>query len=304
MNINFNRYFAVCERRQGLRIGFAVCGQRQGLRALDLRQLFEKSWTKTFLFGVGFFLGIVGNFDFCGLFLFLAQLYFSVIRSEHRNLQIYSQCTAYRRNLLNITAKPAIIAATTQKIPNTKGKFSPAFFKRRRRSRARSPCRRPQTANPPCRRIRKFFLFMNKRFFYGKNIRENVMLRKEAGCAVKISFFEIANFIASFFAAIVIFFLMGLIAANGEEIFESGSLIYFSQDGDRLNFFGETVEISKNDAEKILSFPKKSVDASIAVFPQTVQNFLQRLCGVLIKDFGDFFGKLTEYAISFALIGS
>lgn len=121
---------------------------------------------------------------------------------------------------------------------------------------------------------------------------------------MKISFFEVANFIASFFAAIVIFFLMGLIAANGEEIFESGSLVYFSQDGEYLNFLGETVEISKSDAEKILSFPKKSVSASLAPFPQTAKNFLQRLCGVLIKDFGDFSRKLTEYAISFALVGS
>lgn len=121
---------------------------------------------------------------------------------------------------------------------------------------------------------------------------------------MKISFFEIANFIASFFAAIVIFFLMGLIAANGEEIFESGSLVYFSSDGEYLNILGETVEISKSDVEKILSFPKKSVKALFAPFPQTVKNFLKRLCDVLIKDFGNFSGKLTRYAISFALIGS
>ncbi|MBR3996216.1 MAG: hypothetical protein IKI97_13190 [Clostridia bacterium] len=83
---------------------------------------------------------------------------------------------------------------------------------------------------------------------------------------------EIVGFILSGVVALI-FFGVALVVAMTLNNSADKPAVYFSEDGDVLHFFGETLYISENSLKKISAYPGRASEFCISFMPQTLKRY-------------------------------
>ena len=83
---------------------------------------------------------------------------------------------------------------------------------------------------------------------------------------------EIAGFILSGVVALI-FFGVALVVAMTLNNSADKPAVHFSEDGDVLHIFGETLYISQDSLKKISSYPGKASAFCISFMPQTLKRY-------------------------------
>ena len=80
------------------------------------------------------------------------------------------------------------------------------------------------------------------------------------------------SLVLSCFGGIFVFVVLFMISAGSINAEENYGHIFFSDDGETLSFFGETLNFSRSDMERILSYPARSASFCADFLPQSLQN--------------------------------
>lgn len=101
-------------------------------------------------------------------------------------------------------------------------------------------------------------------------------------------------FFFSLIAALLIFGITCLVIMKAAGLMSDPSPIYFSEDGEMLNFFGETLYISENAVDNILSYPGKALNFGLSFMPESIE----RPARFFLDAFSQSFGEFTDFTVN------
>jgi len=118
---------------------------------------------------------------------------------------------------------------------------------------------------------------------------------------------NIRNFIrvlVSCLTAALIFCILGIAVINANAKTDSGKVVFFSEDGSILRFFGETVYISQDTADMLYSLPGRSARLCLSFVPQTIERSVCAAFSHLVQSGKSFFGYVGDGIFTFLSSGT
>ncbi len=85
------------------------------------------------------------------------------------------------------------------------------------------------------------------------------------------------SFISSCVSTVFVFVLLWMLCSGIGDSVGKEKAIFFSEDGSVLNFFGETLYISRDTTEKVLQYPSKAAKFCISFLPNSVNSAAEDL---------------------------
>ena len=103
----------------------------------------------------------------------------------------------------------------------------------------------------------------------------------------------ISSFIVSSVIA-VLFFGLALVVAMTLGNTSDKPYIFFSEDGDVLHFFGETLYISENSVKEVASLPVKATEHCFSLLPTTAKRFIKYYSDITIQSADRLISSIKE----------
>lgn len=116
---------------------------------------------------------------------------------------------------------------------------------------------------------------------------------KKGGDDIKKHLGELTGFILSAVVALI-FFGLALVVAMTLNSSANGPAVYFSEEGDVLHFFGETLYISQDSLNKICSYPQKATEHCVSFMPQSLKLYLEYFTNIAKDSAGQLLSSLNE----------